>query len=261
MTATELYKAGKLTEAIDAQLQEVKAHPADHGKRLFLFELLVFAGDLERAKKHVEIVNYGQLELDAAVMAYRRLLDAEAARRSFFKDGVPPKFFGEQPEHVHWRIEAWTRMREGRPAEAAQCLAKADETAPPIRGKLDDRLFESFRDCDDLFGTVIEVMAQNAYFWVPLEQVETIQLTPPKTPRDLIWRPGRLEMKESAGNVFLPTLYPMTHEASDPNLKLGRLTDWKTVEGGPTLGVGTHLFLVDDHDISILEWKTLELGD
>ncbi len=49
MNATELYRAGKLQEAITAQVAEVKANPTDQGKRLFLFELLVFAGDLDRA--------------------------------------------------------------------------------------------------------------------------------------------------------------------------------------------------------------------
>jgi protein involved in temperature-dependent protein secretion len=33
MTAGELFKQGRLKEAIDAQLQEVKAQPADHSQR------------------------------------------------------------------------------------------------------------------------------------------------------------------------------------------------------------------------------------
>jgi len=39
MSASELFKAGKLQEAIDAQLKEVKNKPADQSERLFLFEL------------------------------------------------------------------------------------------------------------------------------------------------------------------------------------------------------------------------------
>ena len=44
MNAGELYKAGRLGEAIEAQVQEVKASPLDQSKRLFLFELLAFSG-------------------------------------------------------------------------------------------------------------------------------------------------------------------------------------------------------------------------
>ena len=84
MNVGDLFKAGKLSEAVDAQLKEVKAKPADHGQRLFLFELLAFAGDLDRAQRQIEAINYNDMELDAAVLAYRRLLDSERARRRLF---------------------------------------------------------------------------------------------------------------------------------------------------------------------------------
>ena len=81
MNATELFKAGSLKEAIEAQTQEVKANPTDPGRRLFLFELLAFAGDLDRARRQIEAVRYDEPERDTAVQRYRRLLDSEAARR------------------------------------------------------------------------------------------------------------------------------------------------------------------------------------
>lgn len=259
MTAGELYKAGKLQEAIDAQIKEVKSHPADQAQRLFLFELLAFTGDLERAKKHIELLNYTEMELMAAVTAYRRLLDSEEARRRLFSESLAPRFFGAQPEHVHMRLQAALLLRENRAKEAAEVLTKANEIAPVIKGRLNDKPFPSLRDCDDLFGTVLEVMAQGGYYWVPLEQVESVTFTPPKVPRDLLWRPARLEMKDSAGNVHLPVLYPGSHEHPDNQIKLGRLTDWKGTEGGPVLGVGAHLFLAGDDAVGLLEWKELEI--
>src|SRR4029453_8413255 len=56
MSAKELLRAGKLTEAIDAQVQAVKAAPSDTTARIFLFELLAGAGDWERAAKHLDVV-------------------------------------------------------------------------------------------------------------------------------------------------------------------------------------------------------------
>src|SRR5262249_39700940 len=114
VNADQYFKAGQLQEALDAQLKAVKADPADHGKRIFLFELLVFAGDLERARKQIGLVDYGELEVDAAVLAYNKLLDAEAARRNLFAFGTAPRFFGEVPEHIHWRLDALACLREGR---------------------------------------------------------------------------------------------------------------------------------------------------
>jgi type VI secretion system protein ImpE len=260
MTATELYKAGKLQEAISAQVQEVKSHPADHAKRLFLFELLAFAGDLERARKHIDVVNYGDLGLDAAVVSYRKLLDAEQARRRFFHEGVRPEFLAEPPEHVSLRLEAVDRLREGRPADAAALLARADAGAPGhLRGQLNGKPFDALRDADDLFGTVLEVMAHGSYYWVPLEQVVTLAMNPPRFPRDLLWVPARLELQGAAGDVFLPALYPGSHEHPDDQLKLARGTDWKSAEGGPVQGVGLHTFLVGEDPVSLLEWRQLEV--
>lgn len=259
MNATELFQAGKLQQAIDAQIQEVKANPAEQGKRLFLFELLAFAGDLDRARRQIDALSYTVPELVAATQDYKNLLDSEQARRKLFRDGVPPKFFGEAPEHIHWRMEAVNRLREGRPQEALQCLEKADEATPTSKGRLNDRPFASLRDCDDVFAGVLEVMAQGAYYWVPLEQVETLTMHAPKYPRDLLWISARLELADSSGNVFLPVLYPASHEQADDAIKLGRATDWKEIPDGPVQGVGVHTFLMDDDALSLLEWRKLEM--
>src|SRR5439155_17031224 len=148
------------------------------GKRLFLFELLAFSGDLDRARKQVDVVKYDQVELETAAQQYRLLLDAEGLRRRLFRDSLQPEFFGEVPEHARHRLEAVNRLREGRAAEAAELLAKANAEAPVVSGKLNGKPFEGLRDFDDLFGTVLEVLGNGRYFWVPLEQVATLAMKP-----------------------------------------------------------------------------------
>ena len=55
MTASELFKAGRLREAVAAQLQEVKAHPADEGRRLNALrrQILIADGDYLGAEHDV----------------------------------------------------------------------------------------------------------------------------------------------------------------------------------------------------------------
>jgi type VI secretion system protein ImpE len=261
MNASELFKAGKLQEAIAAQVNEVRAHPADHGKRLFLFELLVFAGDLDRARRHIDAVRYDEVERDAAVQTYRKLLDAEQARRRLFRDGLRPKSLAEPSEHVRLRLGAVDRLREGRPAEAAEVLARAASATPPAPGVLNGKAFDLLRDADDLFGPVLEVMAHGDYYWVPLEQVEALAMNAPRFPRDLLWVPARLSVRDgAAGDVFLPALYPGSHEHPDDQVRLGRATDWKTAEGGTVLGVGLRMFLAGDDPVSLLEFRQLQMG-
>ncbi len=260
MTSTELFQAGKLTEAIAAQIAVVKDKPADHKGRLFLFELLAFSGDLERAKKHLDLLNFDEIELAVTVEGYRKLLASEAARREVFKNGAPPQFLEEPPEHLKMRLEALGHLRLGNAKQANDLLIEAEAQTPVLKGKYNDKPFELIRDADDIFGAVIEVMAKGNYFWVPLEQIELIQMNPPKSPRDVLWRPVILETKTgSAGDAFMPSLYPGSHESADEQIKLGRMTDWRQVPDGPTVGIGTHTFLVGDDAASLLDWKKLEI--
>jgi type VI secretion system protein ImpE len=258
MTASEAFRTGKLQEAIDAQIQEVKANPADHAKRLFLFELLAFAGELDRARRQIDAVQYGELELDSAVLSYRKLLDAEASRRRVFAEGIMPQFLTAPPEHIYKRLEAVNSLRAGKAAEAAALLSQADETAPAVKGTLNGQPFEGLRDCDDLFGPVLEVMAHGDYYWLPLEQVETLAMKAPRFPRDLLWVPAKLSVRDGpAGDVFLPGPYPGSHEHADDQVKLGRATDWKQLEGGPTRGFGMRMFLVGDDAVNLHDWRDL----
>jgi len=256
----ELFRASRLPEAIDAQLQEVKNNPGDQARRLFLFELLAFAGDLDRAQRQVDALKYDELELQTALMAYRRLLDAERLRRKVFGEGAQPQFLLEPTPQVALRLEALARLREDRPADAVDLLRQAEEASPVLKGQLNGKPFEGLRDADDLFGGVLEVMAQGGYYWVPLEQIESLVTKPPKFPRDLLWLPARLDTASAAGEVFLPTLYPGSHEHADDQVKLGRLTDWQSAEGGPVLGRGARVFLAGDEGVNVVDWRELQIG-
>jgi type VI secretion system protein ImpE len=257
----ELFQAGRLQDAIDAQTARVKASPADQTKRLFLFELLSFAGELDRARKQLDALNYDEIELQAAQTDYRRLLDSETMRRKVFQEGLPPKFLTtEQPEHLRLRLEALGRIRAGQRAEAAELLAQAAEAMPQLTGRLNDKPFDDLRDCDDLFGGILEVFAQGNYFWVPLELVELVAINPPRFPRDLLWPAARLETSAGeAGKVFLPALYPDSYSHADDQVKLGRKTDWIGDDNGPVLGHGLRMFLTGDDTSTLLEWRQLEI--
>jgi type VI secretion system protein ImpE len=256
MSASDLFKAGQLQPAIDAQVKEVKANPADPRRRLFLFELLAFTGDLERAKKQLDALPLTEPAQVLAIQDYRHNMEAEQARRRLFRDSVEPKFLVQPGDHVGLRLEAIQRLREQRPAEAAEILARAEAAAPPVRGLLNNRPFVTLRDCDDRFGTVLEVFAKGVYYWVPLEQVESLAMNAPAFPRDLLWFPARLTVRDGpTGEVFLPALYPGSHEDSRDAVRLGRESDWSAGGEGPVLGRGARTFLLEDDAIGLLEWR------
>lgn len=261
MNAHELFNAGRLSEAIDAQLADVKTNPGDQGKRLFLFELAAFGGDLDRATRQIDALKYEEMELQMAAQNYRNLLESERKRRLVFNEGTQPKFLLEPSEHVLLRLQAVKQLREGNPAAAQQSLEQAREKTPTVTGTLNGKPFQFLCDCDDLLGTVLEVMAKGEYFWVPLEAIATIAMNPPRFPRDLIWPGARLEShSETSGEVYLPALYPKSFEHQDDAVKLGRTSDWIET-GGPVLGRGAKMFLVDDDSMPLLEWRELVVNE
>ncbi len=259
MKTSELYQAGKLQEAIDAQIAEVKRAPADGGKRVFLFELLAYAGELDRAAKHINVLKFEDVELEATRQSYLDCLAAERKRRKCFAFGTAPQFLAPPPDHVRLRLEAVGRYRQEQPDEAAKLIHEAFEATPVVGVTINETKYESFRDGDDLLAGVLEVFARGEYFWVPLEQILRLALSPPKTPRDLLWRAARLEMTEAVGEVFLPTLYPKTHLCDNESLKLGRETDWQEFPGEIVLGLGLKEFFAGEDPSVIHDWLTVEI--
>lgn len=255
MTATEAFKAGKLADAVTAAIEQVKASPADRVKRFFLAELLVFAGDLERADKQLDVLFQPDAPDVVAITLFRQLVRAETARREVFTQGRLPEFLTQPGEHIKLHLEAGLRLREGKSAEAAELLAKAESLRPAVAGTCDGTAFEDFRDLDDLSAGFFEVLTANGnYYWVPTETIELIEFHKPDRPRDLYWRPAHMIVKEGPdGVVYIPTLYYGAHTATNEVIKLGRGTDWEGGDGKPYLGKGLREYLVGDADKPIME--------
>ena len=145
-------------------------------------------------------------------------------------------------------------------AEAAGLLEGARGATPDLSVVLNGKTYKGFLDADDVFGTVLEVMTNGLYYWVPLESVATLAMNEPKAPRDLLWIPARIELTDGqTGEVFLPALYPNSHLHADDVVKLGRTTDWKEQENGPTIGLGQKTFLAGEDPVAILEWRELSV--
>jgi len=56
VNAHELFKAGRLDEAIELLGAGLRDNPADARQRAFLFELLAFAGNHARAEKQLDVL-------------------------------------------------------------------------------------------------------------------------------------------------------------------------------------------------------------
>lgn len=262
MKAHDLFHAGKLDEAIAAQVEEVRGNPTDANRRLFLCELLCFTGDLERADKQLDALGHQDPKALPWVAAFRHLIRAEQARQDFYASGRLPEFLGRPEGSTRLQVEASIRVREGSTAEAGEILERAEAERVKPSGTCNDVAFTDFRDLDDLISGVLEVLTSaGKYYWIPLEMVESIEFREPERARDLIWRPTHLIVRDGPdGEVFLPVLYPGSAASTDPAIRLGRSTDWTGGEGEPVRGIGQRTFLAGEEAVPILEIQSVEFG-
>jgi type VI secretion system protein ImpE len=255
----DLFREGRLQDAIAAQTALVRATPADVSHRWFLAELLCFAEEWERVDRLLDTIVSQAAELMPAVLGFRRLLRGEETRRQVMREGRAPQILGAHGTSLYPAVEALLSLRDGQPAEAVAKLAAA---APPVVAGLrnGEQHFDVFRDLDDLCAGFVEFITEaGEYHWVPVADLATLETRPLARPRDLLWRPARLEIGNGpAGDIYLPALYVSNGAEVDDALRLARRTEWLEQEGAPVRGVGQRVFLAGDDDVPIHELGRVE---
>jgi type VI secretion system protein ImpE len=254
-TAGALFRAGKLADAVAAANAAVRKSPADLAPRVLLAELLLFAGNLERADVILDAGSSVDPQAAVVIAEFRQLVRAEMARRQQRRDGRLPEFLGEPTATLATILQATIALRAGDATEAGALAQKAEALRPRVAGSIDGKAFDDFRDADDLQAGYFEVLTTTGkYFWIPTERIESINFDKPKRARDLYWRRVNMSVRSGPdGVVYLPTLYG----DDDPNLtdalRLGQATDWIEVSEALVRGAGQRMFLVGDDTISAMD--------
>ena len=259
--AKELLAAGHLEEANAALLRQVKANPSDSASRTFLFELSCLSGDWDRAERQLDVIGQQSTEAQLGVMVYRANINAERERRRVFAEGVQPHFLREPPAYVDLCVAALNQVKGGQTKEARATLDRAEEERPAIAGTLGGKEFHDFRDYDDFLAPVLELIVKDKYVWLPFEQIKSIQISPPRQLRDMIWASARVEATDGTiGEVYMPSLYADTSSSANDQLRLGRMTDSKQLAEDLYQTLGLRLFLVDGEDKTLFEATPVEFS-
>lgn len=260
-TASALLRAGRLADAIGAAQMALRKAPMDLGARLLLAELLVLSGNLERADVILDAASTVDPATAMATAEFRQLIRGETARRQLYRDGRVPEFLDGPTEVQRLQLAAMVSLRAGDASEAASLTQMAETSRPPVPGRHNDISFDDFRDADDLLAGSFEVLTTTGkYFWIPTERVVSVECDPPKRPRDLLWRRATMEVANGPdGVVYLPAVYAVDDNTSDA-LRLGRSTDWRQVQGGPTQGLGQRLYLAGEEGLEIMSVGSLRFA-
>jgi len=229
MKAKELLEAGKVRDAEKALSAFLRENPADTTQRTFLFELLCFSGQYDRAEKQLSILAKSNHEAEMGAVLYFSALHGERTRNSMFQK-----------------------------QEFPQTPAKP---SPP--GKLNGKPFQSISDADPAIGPRLEMFAAGAYLWIPFEHIASVQIAPPRTLRNTMWTPafvmtGPTFKGTDIGEVIIPAIYPFSFNSDDESLWLGRGTDWVADDHGHEFPIGQKMFVVDGEEVPLLEVRSLE---
>ena len=255
--AKSLFDQGQLGPAIEELTLEVKRNPINIGVRTFLFELLCFAGDWNRAERQLDVIGHQNAQAKLGVEVYRNNIKAERDRRKLFDEGVAPHFLTEPPAYIDVLLSAIEQLQSGNSDEVQELFERVEAERPRLSGKANDYAFADFRDCDDLAGPVLELFLHDKYTWLPFEQINRIEIVAPRNLRDLVWTSARIEAADgTVAEAFLPTLYAGSSDYPNDDVKLGRRTEWNE----KNLAVGSRLFLVDDEEKQIFEAGTIEFS-
>ncbi|MCA9132475.1 MAG: tetratricopeptide repeat protein [Planctomycetales bacterium] len=260
MNASELFQAGDLQGAIAAVTTLLKTHPTDVAQRMFLVELLCFAGQLDRAEKQLDTISKQSTQGAMTIALYRQILRGETAREQVLREGRAPEVVSELPQDGQRTLEALLALRLGQQQEASELLKQAEELRPQVSGVCNDQEFTGIRDLDDRVAGVLEVITSHGkYYWVPWQNIDSLEMEPPQVPLDLLFRRTQIEVRGGPnGEVYIPTRYvAAAEEPLDNALLLGRATDWVGDDESLVQGRGLRTLLVGEQDLTIMEINTL----
>jgi type VI secretion system protein ImpE len=230
VSAKQLFEQGRVRDAQQALSEWLRGHPEDTVQRTFLFELLCFSGDWERAERQLDVLRSAAGPRELGGILYFSAVYAERTRHATFAGAARPEM----------------------PATKNLC------------GALNGRQFRSITDADSAIVARLEIFAAGSYLLLAFEHIESIRMAAPTKLRDTLWIPARVRTTTSLhggelGEVLIPAVYPFSWKEPQEAVWLGRETRWLE-EGQAARPVGQKILVVDSEDVPILEVRELEFA-
>jgi type VI secretion system protein ImpE len=229
--AYSLYLQAQLRAAIAELGGQLRREPQNSRARTFLFELLCFAGEFDRAETQLDVLAAQNKASGTGAAFYHDLLVAHRQREALLEK---------------------------------KSLCRTDQIETHVM-QVNGITYESCVDADARVDGGLETYGAAGYGVTAWEKIQRLEIQKPVRLRDLLWIPARLLLRETgvAGTepfpVYLPALAPGTWRHSDDNIRLGKSA---VLEEGPDsqlTAFGAKLLLCDEETIPLLDVRTLEV--
>lgn len=260
MNANQLLKAGQLRNAIDVVIAQIQKDPLNVEKRHLLCELLCIDAQFVRADNQLDILSKQDQKIELTAALLRQLVRAEQSRQEYFSDGRVPEFVGQPTPTLQLHLRIHIELKANNIVKARELLMQADASQPIVTGECNGEMFAGLRDVNDRTAHFFEVLTSNGkYYWIAMEQVDSIEFHKPIRPLDLVWRRASMTVKDGPdGEIYMPAIYA-NGEYYDEPAKLGLKTDWLRDSGAFAQGIGQRVLLVGDKDRSFMELEKITI--
>ncbi|NTF33708.1 type VI secretion system accessory protein TagJ [Rhizobium skierniewicense] len=253
---SRLLDGDQLQEAIGAAKEHVKVKPSDKEGRNLYVDLLILAGEFEKADAQCNLAATFAPQDAVGFSIIRHHLRAMAARNAWFVDGAVPDFANGPSELDQLAIKANIAARAGDAEAATGALAQLEAQRGELSMACNGKPAGDIRDLDDRIPHALEVLTDGGrYLWIDYARIESLTIEPMKRPRDIAFRQAELSLRDGAmASVLVPSLYHS--ETGSPTMLLGRETIWN--DAGPLVtGEGQRCLLIGDDLVPFHEISTL----
>ena len=257
--------AASLQEMISSVKDDIRKEPTESKHRIYLFQLLVVAGEWEKAQAQLNVCR----ELDAATIpmsrTYQEAINCEALRERVFAGKTTPLVFGEPREWIATLIEALRHDGDGNYQAAAQLRQQSFENAPATSGHVEwngenTAKFDWIADADSRLGPVLEAIIDGKYYWIPFQNVSTIHLDEPTDLRDLVWTPAQFEWTNQGESVgLIPTRYVGSTSSDEDDIRMSRRTEWTENLAGEFFGTGQRMITTSVEEFALMDIRRINL--
>jgi len=230
--ARALYREGRLTESIASLQAWLRDAPDDRRARSFLFELLCFAGEFDRARTQLTLLAEDSNETRLGVAFYLAALTAETERQAWYKAN-------------------------------AIVAAPAEPEALAVCGACNGNVFRGIQDLDPRLGENLEFLAAGRYHRIAFHNLARVEFFPPRKVRDLYWRLATVQLSPDMDSteldsILVPVLYPQSFLFEDDVTRLGRATDFIASGSDLEIPYGQRIIAFGESQIPILEIESIE---
>ena len=230
LSSRQYFEAGQVRAAQEVLAAQLRTSPDDARARSFLFNLLCFSGDWERARKQLAILAGTEEGTRMGSLLYLSALNAETQREQIIRERAFP----------------------------------ATPVSAKLSGRLNGKQFSEIHDADPDLGARLEIFVAGSCLWIPFEWIESVRVQAPTQLTDILWAQGFVTVRKSPerdsdiGEALLPAMYPFSFRHSDENVWLGRRTAWGRDEHGTEFPIGQRMLMADGEEIPFLEVRTIE---